>query len=242
MSWIDSCILQTIPNKDEDLYFNINNGATTMVEACSNPLQADVVEAVGFLSENNPPAQNAIASIRGAPEIIVQLYDDDDDTADNSMTDMYQDQDVTVEGNFPRRRRDDTAVGSCRQLRRRRIELVTTRVIAKLVTGHRDLQSGFVGAGVTSWLIALLRRPGCDVATLEATVEAIWRLADGTDDVQKQFIAGPDTPDSAATMVTVASDDADDIIAGLLDVATRSPGQLHHQRIQDRESVRKRCS
>ena len=212
-----------------------------MIDACSNPLEADVAEAIGFLSENNEVAQNAIASIRGAPEVIIQLYDDDEeDHVDGSI---ITDEDSPVDGSVSRRRRDATGndgtavIGLRRHFRHRRIELVTTRVIAKLVTGHRQLQSGFVGAGVTSRLITMLRRPGSDVATLEAAVEAIWRLADGNTDVQEKFVAGPDMCDTIDTMATVASDDADDIVAALLDVATRPPGQLHQQRIQERENV-----
>jgi hypothetical protein len=215
-------VTQKIVDADADISFSTEtvDGAPTLVEIFSSPLQADVVEALGWLAVNNPAAQDALASIHGASEVIVQLYDND-----------------SYYGN-------DDGSGTARHQHRHRImELATTYAVAKLVTGHPELQSCFVATGITPRLVAMLRRTGGDVTTLEAAVEAIWRLADGNADVQRKFISGPDigsgdeAPSSARSAgLAIADSDTDDVIAALLDVAIRPPN-LHQIRTLAKENV-----
>lgn len=215
----------------------------------SSPLRADVIEAIGCLVDNDPTAQNVVASIRDAPELIVQLFDYDEECTEAPTAA----DDTASDGSQYRRRRADAATNNSNdgsaashRVRQRLVELATMQAVARLVTGHSELRAGFFAAGVTSWLIMVMLRPGGDVLMIEAAVDAILRLVDGTADAQPTFITGPDErradrrirsfPGSSPAK-SAAADNTDDVVAALLDVATRPPGQIHQRRMQARENV-----
>jgi ankyrin repeat protein len=157
----------------------------------------DVVEALGSVVGDSPTARTAVGSIHGVARSIVGLYSH----VIGPMAEILQPSPAIVAHHWPSL-----------------LALAITRTVARLVRDHADNQNGFVDAGVTSRLIALLRHG--DVTVQAATIDAMLCLADGNAHAQRSFV-----------------DDADDdVIGALLNIVTRPAIQSHQLRNLTREN------